>query len=146
MERRAEVTPEQRIAQGNDRIALFNRRLLQLASVVAVLLLVLMGLTLVRVVGVAEDTRRYARQAEVSDEAAKRQAEQVAQLLVQQKESDANRSKIIDAAIVEIDRQATEALAAHDARALLAIQKALGLLDEEVNDPVNKERHPAPKP
>lgn len=144
----APSTPEQRIAQGNDRIALFNRRLLQLASLVAVILLVLMGLTLLRLAGLSEDTRRSVQAAEVSAEAAKAQAEQVAQVLARQRESDASRSKLINAAIVEIDRQQTEALADHDARALAAIQQALGLLDQEVNAPVNKEQllPPAPAP
>lgn len=148
MERRAEVTPEQRIAQGNATIERFNRRLLQLAGVVALLLLVLMGLTLLRLTGIAQDTRRSVMAAEVEAAAAKQQAEQVADLLARQKRADSERSKVIDAAIVEINRGQLDALADHDIRTKEAIARALGLLEQEVNAPANMERRapsaPAP--
>lgn len=71
-------------------------------------------------------------------------------LLERQNEDAATRQALIDEAVAAIAAEQYRALVAHDRRTEEALNRALGLLDREVNSPANKEQPrvviPAPQP
>lgn len=71
---------------------------------------------------------------------AKRESEITAQLLARQTEQDRNRQKLINDAVAQIAAEQRRALVAHDESVKDYLRRALGLLDEEVNSPRNRER------
>lgn len=87
----------------------------------------------------------------------KAEAAVVADLLARQTEADRTRQQVINQAVAQIAAEQRRALVAHDESVKDYLRRALGLLDEEVNSPMNRERvippalrlpapAPAPKP
>lgn len=86
------------------------------------------------------DLRKQQDQLAQLAEENKREAQVVAELLARQQESDRNRQRIINEAVAAIAAEQRRALVAHDHSVKDYLEKALGLLDREVNSPSNKER------
>lgn len=61
-------------------------------------------------------------------------------LLERQNENEASRQRLIDEAVAAIAAEQYRALVAHDQSVKDYLEKALGLLDREVNSPANKEQ------
>lgn len=133
------IDPQERLDRNAAEIARYNRRLLWIAGVTAVIVVALVIVTLVKVVSIADNARASADSAVAQSRETKAQAEVIKALLARQEAQDRTRQKIVNDAVGRIAAEQRRALVAHDNSVKDFLRQALGLLEEEVNEPRNQE-------
>lgn len=139
MERRNPTPAAAQLAVGNASIDKYNRRLLMLAAATGLILIALMFLTLLKVIGLAEEAKENSREAA-------EQTRTIKTLVQRQTATDAERQQLIDEAVSRIAAEQYRALVAHDRRVEELIRRNLRLTEQEVNNPRNQESAVRPGP